>query len=405
MIKRQNPNYGWYILLLAGLSYAIVAGINRLCMPVLFKEIGDDLGLSLTQIGTVWGLDPLAGVFVGLPAGLLADRFGVKKTLVVSCILAGLLAALRGFSFNFFTMSATMFLFGLMSAAMPAIIPKATAEWFSGKRLALSNALLNVMWSLGSMFATIFTATVLSPLLGGWQNVLFVYGIPAIAIGFLWLFTARDPDHSNPAAEQTISKVPFKKAFSHVIRMKGVWLIGIITLTNWGSSMGLFGYLPYYLEDIGWSKAAAGNTITIFSLMMLIGSIPMAILSDKLRTRKGVLVVSIAALAILLFAIPYVNDTWVWILIVIGAFLRSGASSLFNVMLFEMKGVGSAYGGTAIGLASTISMIGAFAAPPIGNSLESYGPAWPFIFWGVLAAAGIPLLMLVKTPKIVDKSR
>jgi MFS transporter, NNP family, nitrate/nitrite transporter len=397
MIKKQNPNYGWYILLLSGLTYAIIAGINRICMPVLFKEIGDSLHLSVTNIGTVWGMDPLAGVFVGLPAGLLADRFGIKKTLAVLCVMAGVFGALRGFSNSFLTLSATMFLFGVMSASAPAIIPKVTAEWFNDKRLALANALLNVMWSLGSMFATITTATYFSPLLGGWKNVLFLYGAPAVLLGLLWQFTARDRSPASQSIGQGSIRVSFREAFSHVIRIKEVWLIGFITLTNWGASMGMFGYLPYYLESIGWSKAAAGNTITVFSGFMLLGSIPMALLSDKLKTRKGVLNIAMAALTICLFLIPYVNATTIWIMIIVGAFLRSGASSLFNVMIFEHKDIGAKYGGTAIGLASTVSMVGAFIAPPIGNSLQSLGPQWPFIFWGGLAALGIPLMLLVKS--------
>jgi NNP family nitrate/nitrite transporter-like MFS transporter len=399
MIKKPNPNYGWYILLLTGLTYAIIAGLNRMCMPVLFKEIGDSLHLSVTNIGTVWGMDPLAGVFVGLPAGLLADRFGIKKTLTVLCILAGIFAALRGLSTSFLTLSTTMFLFGIMSAAAPAIIPKVTAEWFSGKRLAFSNALLNVIWSLGSMFATITTATYFSPLLGGWKNVMFLYGAPAVLLGLLWLFTGRERNHAISDSEETTTQVPFRQAFSHVIRIKEVWLIGFITLTNWGASMGLFGYLPYYLESIGWSKAAAGNSITVFSGFMLLGSIPMALLSDKLKSRKGVLIISISALVACLLLIPFVNATAIWIIIIVGAFLRSGASSLFNVMIFEHKDIGSKYGGTAIGLASTVSMIGAFIAPTIGNSLESFGPEWPFIFWGGLALLGIPLMLLLKQPK------
>ena len=75
MIQKRNPNYKWYILFLTMMTYAIIAGLERLCMPVLFKQIGDDLGLGVVAIGAVWGMDPLAGVFMGLPSGLLADRF------------------------------------------------------------------------------------------------------------------------------------------------------------------------------------------------------------------------------------------------------------------------------------------------------------------------------------------
>jgi MFS family permease len=397
MIQKHNPNYKWYILTLTMLTYAIIAGAARLCMPVLFKEIGDKLNLSVTAIGMVWGMDPLAGVFIGLPSGLLADRFGIKRTLTVLCLAAGVFGALRGFSVNFITIAATMFLFGLMSAATPSVVPKVTAEWFSGKRLGLANAMLNVAWSIGAMVATMFSATVFSPALGGWRNVMFLYAVPAVALGFLWLFTGREPDKTeNP--EMLTTKIPFKQSLSHVLRLKNVWLIGLVTLFNWGASMGFIGYLPLYLRNIGWTPTTADSAITVSSLVMSIGSIPMVLLSDRLKTRKGILIVALVALGGGLALLPYAGTTGVWLIIVFTNFLRSGAGSLFNVMIFESQGVGSTYGGTAIGLASTVSMLGAFLAPPIGNSLAGINPGLPFTFWAGLCAAAIPVLLLVKTP-------
>jgi predicted MFS family arabinose efflux permease len=395
MIKKSGPYYKWYILALAGLTYAVVAGASRMCMPVLFKQIADDLKLSVTAIGTVWGMDPLAGVFIGLPSGLLADRFGIKRSLTVLCILAGVFGALRGVSGNFFSLAAIMFLFGLMAAAAPSIVPKATAIWFGGKRLALANGMLIVAWSIGSMVATQFSATVFSPLLGGWRGVMFLIGGISVALGLLWLFTGREPDETeNP--ELATEKIPFRRALSHVSRIKDVWIIGFITFFNWGASMGFIGYLPLYLRNIGWTPASADSVITVASAMMLLGSIPMALLSDRLKSRWGVLMVSITGLAVGLVLLPYVNTLGVWLVIIIANFLRSGSSSLFNVMLFENKNIGSTYGGTAIGLASTISMVGAFLAPPLGNSLADIDQGLPFILWAGLAAISIPLMFLIK---------
>ena len=98
------------------LTYGVVTGVDRMCLPVLFKEISTDLGLNTVSLGTIWGMDPLAGIFVGLPAGLLVDRFGIKRTLTVVCILGGIFCALRGLSINFLTLAASMFLFGSMAA-------------------------------------------------------------------------------------------------------------------------------------------------------------------------------------------------------------------------------------------------------------------------------------------------
>jgi predicted MFS family arabinose efflux permease len=395
MIKKSGSHYRWYILTLAGLTYAVVAGASRMCMPVLFKQIGDDLKLSVTAIGTVWGMDPLAGVFIGLPSGLLIDRFGIIRSMTVLCILDGIFGALRGVSGNFFSLAAIMFLFGLMSAAAPSTVPKATAVWFSDKHLGLANGILIVAMSIGAMVATQFSATVFSPLLGSWRGVMFLFGGIAVALGLLWFFTGREPDKTeNP--ELATEQIPFRRSLSHVIHIKQVWIVGLITFCAWGASMGFIGYLPLYLRNIGWSPTSADSVITVSSAMMLLGSIPMVLLSDKLKSRWGVLMLSISGLAIGLALLPFVNTLGVWLVIIIANFLRSGSSALFNVMLLENKDIGSTYGGTAIGLASTISMVGAFLAPPLGNSLADINQGLPFILWAGLAALGIPLMFFIK---------
>jgi hypothetical protein len=66
---------------------------------------------------------------------------------------------------------------------------------------------------------------------------------------------------------------------------------------------------------------------------------------------------------------------------------------LLNTLIFEIKGIGGTYGGTAIGLASSIGMLGAFFAPPIGNSLEVFGAGTPFLL-GVFICCCCPLLVL-----------
>jgi len=394
MIRKHSPNYRWYILAVTMLTYAAVTGAARLCLPVLFKEISDDLNLSVVQLGTIWGMDPLAGIFIGLPGGLLADRFGVRRTIAIVCVMAGIFGALRGLSVGFISMAAIMFLFGLMTAAAPSIIPKVTAEWFGGRRLGLANGLLNIAWGIGAMAATMFSATTLSPLLGSWRWVMVFFGAPCVLLGFLWL-TTREPD----AAElpRTIAvKVPFKEALSKVVRMKEVWIIGLVTTFLWGASMGLIGYLPYYLRDIGWTATSADSVITVFSGVNSIGVIPMVLLSDKIGSRKTIMFISVVSVTVTLAMIPLANDTGIWALVIACAFLRSGGAALFNVIIFEIKGVGSTYGGTATGLANTVSMVGAFMAPPIGNSLAKIDPGYPFFFWAALAAMSIPMIFFIK---------
>jgi len=402
MIKTRNPNYRWYMLALTMATYGLITGAARMSMLVLFKQIADDLDLSMVAIGTIWGMDPLAGVFIGLPSGLLADRFGVKRTVVVVCILAGVFGALRGFTVDFITMAGSMFLFGLTVASLPSIAPKVTMVWFGGRRLGLANAMLNVAWSVGAMTATMFSATVFSPWLGGWRGVMFLYGAPAVLMGFLWLFTGREPDRGE-VPEATEVKVPFRQALSKVVRIRNVWLFGVITMTSWGANTGFAGYLPLYLRNIGWAPAAADGAMTVMSGISILGVIPMVMLAER-TSRKGILAMSIIVQALGIGLVSVLDTPGVWLLIVVGGFLRSGAPALYNVMIFETEGVGSTYGGTAVGLSSTIAMLGAFLAPPLGNSFAGIHQGLPMVFWGGMAMLGLPALFLVKNRPVLDNA-
>lgn len=394
----NQPNefrYRWSILILAMLTYGATTGAERMCMPVLFKEIASDLGLSMVAIGAIWGMDPLAGVFVGLPGGLLADRFGIKNTLVVLCLLCGLFGALRGLSNNFISLAATMFLFGLAVAMVPSVVPKVTAIWFSGRYLGLTNALINVAWSIGAMIGTMFSATVLSPLLGSWRVVLFLFGLPALMISLLWLWTGRK-GMAIDLAVTDVRGVSFKQALFHVIRLKGVWMIGLISLTQWGANTGLIGYLPLYLRAIGWSPTLADSAITILIGVSCVGTIPTIYLSDRLESIKGVLFFTILIMTVSLGLLSMIHGAALWGLLVLVSVFRSGSSALLIVLTIKMKEVGSAYGGTAIGLASTMGMLGAFLAPPLGNSLTKVGLGCPFIFWSFLSVLALPVIFFIK---------
>jgi cyanate permease len=384
-------------MILAMLVYAIIVGAERMCLPVLFEEISFKLGLSLVSIGTIWGLDPLAGVFVALPAGMLADRFGIKRTLTVVCLLAGIISSLRGLSFNFSTLAATTFIFGFLSAMTPSIAPKVTAVWFSGRYLGLTNALLQVASSVGAMAAALTSATLLSPWLGGWQHVIFFWGAPALILGILWLITGREP---GPHERQTIGqRVPLKEALRHVTRIKEVWLIGIIGATFFGANMGLNGYLPLYLREMGWSNTAADSAMTVVLATSLIGVIPMVLLANWLKSQKGIFLFSMVCMTVSLFLMPLAGGSpkYIWPLLIISGVLRSGFPALMNTLTFEIRGVGGTYGGTAIGLASTIGMAGACFSPPLGNSLAAFNAGMPFVFWGALSALGFPAFLIFRS--------
>ena len=377
--------YKWYILILSTVTYGLIVGAERMCLPPLFPEIVADLNMTMTQMGTIWGMDPLAGVFVGLTSGLLIDRFGIKWTLAIVCLLAGITGAARGLSTGFTGMTATMFLFGLLVAMLPTMIPKVTAVWFEGRNLALANGVLSLGMTGGAMIGTMLSATVLSPLLGGWSNVLFLYGVPPILLGILWWATGREPVHPDTGAKKH-TEVPFREALPHVVRLKSIWWIGFAFFGAYGAFMGIGGYLPTYLRDIGWAASAADSALTVIVGATAVTSIPMALLSDKLGSRKKVLVPALIVSMATLGLIPLVDGAAIWGLIIVNGLVRGAMFPLFIAIQIELEGVGARYAGTAVGLTSSLGMLGAFAAQPLGlNLIDTYGGGAPLVFWAGLS--------------------
>jgi MFS family permease len=380
------------VLILAALTY-FANGAVRLCLPVLFKEIAIDLNLSLVNIGFIWGMDPLAGVFVALPAGLLADRFGVKKTLTILCISEGILGALRGFSFDSISLTIIMFLFGLTAAAMPSVVPKAISSQFKGQKLGISQSLLGIASSLGSMSGTMLSATIVAPLLGGWRNSLFLYGVPIFIMGFMWLFFGKKQEKSETT--ETNNGVSFKQSIFHIIRIKRIWIIGFISLCGGAAFIGITGYLALYLKNIGWEAVSADLSVTMVIGLSMIGSIPLVLLAYRLGSQKNALMLGYFISAVAMGFLSIAHGQLIWLLIGIVGLLWGAINPLYVVAILESKDVGPKYAGTALGLQSTLSMIGGFLSPPIGNSLAGLNPGFPFLFWAalyVIAFAGFAFL-------------
>ena len=392
--KSGGSNYKWYVLSLAALTFTFVSAMPQICMTVLFKEILDDLSLSLVEIGIVWGIAPLAGLFIVLLGGLLADRYGAKRTMSIACLLAGLAGALRGVSGDFASLTLTTFFFGLSAWIIPSSVFKATATWFSGRQLVLANGIVSAGMGFGLTVGAMISATILSPLLGGWRNVLFLYGAISIIVGLLWLLMVREPERLGSAGSEV--RVPLRQAVARVFPIKAVWLLGLTLLGYTGCIQGMIGYLPLYLRESGWTVVSADGALATFNGVSTLGAIPLALLANRLGLRKviifPVLLIAIVGVALL----PVVNNVMVWVLMIMVGFARDGFFAICLTMSTETEGIGVAYAGTAIGLTQTILNAGSFISPPLGNSLASINPGLPFIFWAAFGFLALLAFYFVK---------
>jgi CP family cyanate transporter-like MFS transporter len=400
--KFPDKSHRWVILFLASLTATLVIAMPSMALPVLFAEISADLDLSLVQIGAIWGAGSFAGLFTGLAGGVVGDRFGTKLTLAIGCLAAGLTGALQGFSSDFATLAAAVILNGLIVTAMPMNLHKACGVWFSGKRLGLANGVVAAGMAFGFMAGSMLSATVLSPWLGSWRQVLFFYGAVAVFMSLPWFLSRPAPDDDGSSTAPDMPSM--RRALSQVVRPKNVWLLGLALFGVGGCVQGMLGYLPLYLRGAGWLAARADAALAAFHATSMVSVFPLALMSDRLGSRKKLLVAATLMTATGVGLLTVVEGAFVWVAVLIAGAVRDGYMAISLTAVTEVEGVGVVYAGTAMGLTLTLSRLGGLIAPPLGNSLARFDPGLPFAFWASMALMALVALHRFKEPAVQGAS-
>lgn len=396
---RQSNSYKWYVLTLAALTFTCVMAIPNMSLSVLFEEISTDLQLNLVQVGWIWGIGSVMGIVVGLIGGPIGDRIGPKRVLTWACLLVGITGAARGLAWNFASLAVFMFFMGFAQWAIPMNVHKTCGVWFSGPRLGMANGIVSVGMAFGFMLGSLLAATVFSPLLGGWRAVFVVYGGVALLFSLLWALSAekqRDVDESEHAGHGGPSTISLAAALRHVARIPNVWLLSFATLGVASCVQGMLGYLPLYLREMGWVEATADGALASFHAVSMVAAIPITILSDRLGSRKLILMTAALFVATGTGLLSVVSGAWIWLAVIVAGLVRDGYMATTMTAMMEVKGVGTRYAGSATGLLLACLGLGSAIAPPLGNRLAHYGASMPFLFWAGLAVMGFCCYLLVR---------
>jgi len=433
-LKTESP-YRWIMVGFAAVTCVIGIAMPMTSLSVLLPDVAADFGLSPLQMGILWATSSVTGMIIGLFAGSAGDRFGTRITMIVLCIGTAIFGALRGFSGGFWGFFFASFMLGIFQPALPIIAHKLAGEWFPRNHLGLANGIVAMGFALGLTLGAFLGAAYLSPWLGGWENVLIFYGVMILIIGILWALI-HPADSSLPFEQVIDSKEPFeqvidskepfeqviggkqilqpapsenkpetislRQGFGHVMRLRNLWIIALGAMGVRAGFAGFSGYLPTYLQTIGWTPATAGNALSIFFLVSLVGVIPLSMLSDKLQTRRGFLIFGSLLMGIGFCLLSVVDNMLIWGAVIIAGLAFDGFMSIYTTAVLEVKGVGMLYAGTALGFAGLIRNIGGIVSPPLGNSLASFGPSIPFAFWGVLTLLSVAAFWMLPPREIEE---
>jgi cyanate permease len=340
-------------------------GLISTAMAPLVGAIMMDLGFTYTQMGAITGAWQLIYIFSAQPLGLMVDRLGVHRSLLLGAIVMSVSSILRGFATDFEGLFASVALFGIGGPMVSIGTPKLISIWFKGRERGTASGINASGSSVGSMAALGLTNSVVLPLVGGWRNVLYSYGIFGLSVALIWLLLGRrdPPQNSKEAITEPLERNRRRGAIIEVLRNTSIWLIVVIGVVFFLTTHGLQNWLPRILELKGLSPVVAGYATSLMTLSGVLGSllVPQFMYRSKHRRSitAGVLVVSGASILL----VGAGGGFFLWVGILSAGFFTRALMPVLTAMLMDMPEVGPERMGMVGGLFFSVGEVGGFLGP------------------------------------------
>lgn len=350
-------------------------------------------------MGVILGSWQLVYIFFAQPAGIIIDRIGPYRSLVIGLLIISVSAALRWFADSFVSLFLLVALFGIGGPMISIGLPKLTSLWFMGNERGTASGIIPTGNAIGGMIALSITNSILLPWLGNWKIVFLIYSGIGFAIAAVWcIFGRRTP---NISFVDQASHHNLWEQMRVLFRHKNIWLIVSIGITSFLAGHGLSNWLPTILEGKGIELNDAGYMISLLKLCGILGSLLMPRLQYRLRSKKKTVSITLFCLGLSITTIALANGAVLWLAMALTGIMMRGLLPLLTVTLMDLPEVGPARMGIIGGLYFSIGEIGGFSGPFIlGLSKELTNSFVPgLIFFAIVSEAAILLTMLLDFSK------
>jgi nitrate/nitrite transporter NarK len=129
------------------------------------------------------------------------------------------------------------------------------------------------------------------------------------------------------------------------------------------------------------------------------GAIGIPALADRLGAVKTVMIASAVTTSAAVVLLSAANPALFWVLIPLAGGTTQGVGALAIAHAVQMKEIGFAYAGTALGLIGSFANLGGFIMPLVGGKLAEADQSLPFVVWSLSSLSAAICFALLKNVK------
>ncbi|TFE04022.1 MFS transporter [Jeotgalibacillus salarius] len=395
MSNHRGLSTSWQMLGWLLLAQVAVALVGRSLAP-LGPLIAEDFTLTKAQVGLLPSFLFLGQMLVSIPAGILTDKIGTRRLLLIVCLVLGTAFLLGSFASGFYILLFFIMLGGMGYGATHPVTNRGILYWFPAKRGTAMG-----IKQMGVTFGSALAAIALLPLAVtfGWRIAMAAACIVLMLSGVIAFRFYKEQ-----LAEKTSREPALKGSMLGIVTYKPLLLISVVALILNGSQMSVNTYLLFFVTDeLFFSLALAGTMLVLSEASGSLGRIIWGSVSDSIfgGKRFPVLMIIIVTALTGTLGMAFLSDgipvPLLVALVMILGFAVSGFNGLWMNIATELTPKQQA--GAASGVSLTIGSAGVIMLPPLfGLTIDVSGnfqSAW-LMLTSLLGVAGMLALVLRK---------
>lgn len=380
--------YRWVGFAVLALAY-LLAQFHRNSIAIVANNMITDLAMTGVGLGLLASGYFYAYGVMQVPGGVITDRFGPRKTATVCFALGAIGSILLGLAPNAFVALIARIMVGLGVAMVFVPAMKYFSYWFRQSEFAMLAGFFMAAGGAGALLASSPMAIMSS--LVGWRGSYIIIGIFSLLTAVaLWVIIRDKPDQkgfngrvllglTKPGEEHLVQSVvlPLKQSFKIIAANGSFWLLCIANFINFGISYAFISLWcgPYLQQIYGFKSGRIGVLLTLFAVFMILGSFVISKVSNRLQSRKIVLLFSFGVSFVMMLMITLkpagLPEILFYIMFILLGLVSHPITAIFATCANEM--FHRSVNGTATGIINTFSFIGGGVAQVLmGRFLDWY---------------------------------
>lgn len=377
------------VVVLAGVSAALHVGKLPPALPVL----RDALSLTLVQAGFLLSLVQLAGMTLGLLAGLTADGIGLRRSMLGGLLLLGVASAAGGWAQDASSLMALRAVegAGFLLAAMPA--PSLIRRLVPPAQMDATLGLWGAYMPLGTALALLVGPVVMA--VAGWQA--WWLGLACVSFGMaLWVWRAVPADAPVVTRGDAPAALRLPDRLRLTLGAPGPWLVALSFAMYSGQWLAVIGFLPSIYAQASVPGGLAAVLTALAAAANIVGNIASGRLLQRGAAPQKLLYLGFAVMGLGAWMAFSMGVPWGTTTRYLAVLLFSMVGGMIPATLFSLSVRLAPDAGTVsttVGWMHQCSALGQFLGPPAVAWVAGVagGWHWTWVVTGICCLFGIGL--------------